>query len=232
MKFVFYDLDKLKAGDKVYIENDTGETLAFQVRATKLFDRNADATDVFTSKDGLAHLNLITCEGAWNRVNGNYPERRVVFTDAIPTEAVTPIAPSSGTGITKAQDIAAFPRVFGIGAQGADVTALQSFLEEKKFLNIPLGTAKGYFGALTRSAVAAYQVSAGLPPVGFFGPQTRAKVLAELGGDTGLPNAGTEGVAASSSVEHVKDLSVTPLYVISFLLLIAIGFIVFKIFRK
>lgn len=102
---VFYDLDKLVVGDKVYIENDKGETLAFQVRRIQLFDRNADATTVFTSGDGLAHLNLITCEGVWNQVNDTYPERRVIFTDAIasegsvqseprlPTTALTPSTP-------------------------------------------------------------------------------------------------------------------------------------------
>lgn len=83
---VFYNLDKLKIGDKVYIEDDRGETLAFVVRKIELFDRNADATTVFTSSDGLAHLNLITCEGVWNQINDTYPDRRVVFTDAIPSE--------------------------------------------------------------------------------------------------------------------------------------------------
>lgn len=86
VKFVFYDLDKLKPGDKIYIVNDKEETLAFQVRSIKLFDRNADSTTVFTSDDGLAHLNLITCEGIWNQVNDTYPDRRVVFSDAIPSE--------------------------------------------------------------------------------------------------------------------------------------------------
>ncbi|MFA6432749.1 MAG: class F sortase [Candidatus Paceibacterota bacterium] len=83
VKFVFYDIDKLKVGDKVYILDDKGETLAFQVRSSRLFGKNADATTVFTSDDGLAHLNLVTCEGVWNQVNGSYPERRVVFTDAV-----------------------------------------------------------------------------------------------------------------------------------------------------
>jgi LPXTG-site transpeptidase (sortase) family protein len=91
--FVFYDLDKLRSGDKIYIEDDKGDTLAFIVRKISLFDRNADATTVFTSNDGLAHLNLITCEGVWNRVNDSYPERRVVFTDAIPTEGAVVVKP-------------------------------------------------------------------------------------------------------------------------------------------
>ncbi|HET7099351.1 MAG TPA: class F sortase [Patescibacteria group bacterium] len=84
--FVFYNLDKLKSGDKIYIEDDSGHTLAFVVRSISSFDRNADATTVFTSGDGLAHLNLITCEGIWNQVNDTYPQRLVVFTDAIPGE--------------------------------------------------------------------------------------------------------------------------------------------------
>lgn len=84
--FVFYDLDKLKVGDKAYITTDLGDTLAFQVKSIKLFGRNDDATEVFTSSDGLNHLNLITCEGIWNKVNDSYPDRRVVFADEIPSE--------------------------------------------------------------------------------------------------------------------------------------------------
>lgn len=81
--FVFYDLDKLNIGDQIYVVNDKGITLIFIVRSTKLFDRDADATSVFTSYDGLAHLNLITCEGEWNEANGTYPKRLVVFTDKV-----------------------------------------------------------------------------------------------------------------------------------------------------
>lgn len=92
--FVFYDLEKLKVGDKIYIVDDKGDTLAFVVSSIKLFHRDADATSVFTSDDGLAHLNLITCEGIWNRVNDTYPERRVVFTDAIPSEGAVLVKPA------------------------------------------------------------------------------------------------------------------------------------------
>ncbi|KKT49269.1 MAG: Peptidase C60 sortase A and B [Candidatus Collierbacteria bacterium GW2011_GWC2_44_18] len=88
---VFYDLNKLTVGDKVYINDDKNQTLAFQVRSIKLFGRNDDSTPVFISKDGLAHLNLITCEGIWNKVDDSYPDRRVVFTDAIPPEEIPEI---------------------------------------------------------------------------------------------------------------------------------------------
>lgn len=82
--FVFYKLNELKIGDKVYVVDDKGNNIAFKVQSIKSFGRNDDATTVFTSEDGLAHLNLITCEGIWNRVNNSYPQRLVVFTDAVP----------------------------------------------------------------------------------------------------------------------------------------------------
>ncbi len=83
---VFYNLNKIKEGDKIYIVDDQNNTLAFIVRSIRLFGRNDDSTPVFISNDGLAHLNVITCEGIWNRVDDSYPDRRVVFTDAIPSE--------------------------------------------------------------------------------------------------------------------------------------------------
>jgi LPXTG-site transpeptidase (sortase) family protein len=81
--FVFYKLDQLVIGNKIYIINDKGDTLTFVIRSIKSFDRNADTATVFTSDDGLAHLNLITCEGVWNQVNGSYPQRLVVFADLV-----------------------------------------------------------------------------------------------------------------------------------------------------
>ena len=81
--FVFYNLNKLVVGDKIFVVNDKGQTIAFQVREIKSFDQNADATSVFVSTDGLAHLNLVTCEGVWNKVDDNYPSRLVIFADAV-----------------------------------------------------------------------------------------------------------------------------------------------------
>lgn len=63
-----------------------------------------------------------------------------------------------------------------IGSTGADVVALQDLLISKGYLTMPAGVAKGYFGQLTKSAVAAWQASVGLPATGYFGPLSRAKV--------------------------------------------------------
>lgn len=78
---VFDNLYKLRPGDKVYIEDDGGATATFVVRESRSYDPNAEAVDVFSSSDGKSHLNLITCEGTWNKNSKSYSQRLVVFTD-------------------------------------------------------------------------------------------------------------------------------------------------------
>lgn len=80
---VFFNLNTLKPGDKLYVVNDKGETTTFVVRESRTYDPTADATDVFTSTDNRAHLNLITCEGVWNQSQLGFSQRLVVFTDAV-----------------------------------------------------------------------------------------------------------------------------------------------------
>jgi LPXTG-site transpeptidase (sortase) family protein len=78
---VFDNLHQLKAGDRVFVQDEAGERISFVVRESRRFDPEADATDVFTSDDGKAHLNLITCEGDWSESAQSYSRRLVVFTD-------------------------------------------------------------------------------------------------------------------------------------------------------
>lgn len=80
-KSVFDDLNKLKEGDSVYIENENGGAITFIVQKVQTFNPNDDASAVFVSSDGKAHLNLITCEGAWNKNSRSYSKRLVVFAD-------------------------------------------------------------------------------------------------------------------------------------------------------
>jgi sortase A len=79
----FDDLHKLQKGDKVYVEDETGAVTAFIVRAVGTYDENGNAAAVFSSDDGKAHLNLITCEGIWNAATKSYSDRLVVFTDEL-----------------------------------------------------------------------------------------------------------------------------------------------------
>ena len=78
---VFDDLYKLRKGDKIYIEDEKGKIITFIVRESKIYDENRDTEDVFGLKDGKSHLNLITCEGAWNETEKGRPNRLIVFSD-------------------------------------------------------------------------------------------------------------------------------------------------------
>jgi sortase A len=78
---VFDGLYKLRKGDKVYVEDEKGIVTTFIVRETRNYDPKADATYIFSSNDGMAHFNLITCEGVWNKDQKSYSKRLVVFTD-------------------------------------------------------------------------------------------------------------------------------------------------------
>jgi len=78
---VFNNLYKLRKGDKLYVKDKKGATNTFVVREFRTYGENDNATDVFISSDGQAHLNLITCEGTWDKVSQSYPKRLVVFTD-------------------------------------------------------------------------------------------------------------------------------------------------------
>lgn len=80
---VFDNLYTLQTGDKIYTKDEKGVTTIFSVRELRTYSPDADALDVFTSTDGKAHLNLITCQGTWNRLSKSYSSRLVVFTDAV-----------------------------------------------------------------------------------------------------------------------------------------------------
>jgi len=227
--FVFYNLSKLSVGDNVYIVDDEGNTITFVVNSTALYDANADATTVFTSSDGKAHLNLITCEGIWNEIAGEYPKRTVVFTTEVSSAKLA--APATTLSAS------AFPRSLKKGDSGVDVSALQTALEQKGFLTMPAKVATGYFGALTTAAVSAYQASVGLPAAGIFGVTTRDKLIADLATNSVLPYTGLASAATSSIaetvVQAVENLYATPLDgIITFLLLAAIAFVIFKIIKR
>lgn len=80
---VFFNLRDLRVGDTLAVTNDKGESITFVVRETRNYDPSADATDIFTSKDNAAHMNIITCEGTWNPDQLSYSQRLVIFTDAL-----------------------------------------------------------------------------------------------------------------------------------------------------
>ncbi len=76
---VFAELSSLSFGDDVYIINQKGERLHFEVIDKKKYKYNATTTlEIFGPTDGV-HLNLITCGGLWLSDLQIYEERLVVF---------------------------------------------------------------------------------------------------------------------------------------------------------
>lgn len=76
---VFDNLSKLKKGDKIYVESATGITTTFVVHEVRTYGEKDDTSSVFISNDEKAHLNLITCEGIYNKTKKSYSGRLVVF---------------------------------------------------------------------------------------------------------------------------------------------------------
>lgn len=81
---VFNNLSKLKIGDKIYVVDKAGTTTTFVVRKFQIYNSNEVATDVFSSSDGKSHLNLITCNGIWDKASKSYSKRLVIFSDLLP----------------------------------------------------------------------------------------------------------------------------------------------------
>jgi LPXTG-site transpeptidase (sortase) family protein len=78
---VFANLSKLQIGDKLYVQNSSGRLITFMVRKSQMYDPGY-ADNVFSQSDG-AHLNLITCDGVWDKVAKSYSKRLVVFADIV-----------------------------------------------------------------------------------------------------------------------------------------------------
>lgn len=76
---VFANLHRLKPGDDVFIDDNRGGLTIFVVREIRIYN-SVYADEVFASNEGV-HLNLVTCDGAWDKNKKSYSKRLVVFTD-------------------------------------------------------------------------------------------------------------------------------------------------------
>jgi peptidoglycan hydrolase-like protein with peptidoglycan-binding domain len=86
-------------------------------------------------------------------------------------------------------------RQLQLGSRGSDVGSLQTFLAQDATL-YPQGTISNYFGFLTKSAVANFQVRNGLPGVGRVGPATLPVINAQMNGGM----SSTNGAAAIGNI--------------------------------
>ncbi len=80
---VFANLKDLHIGDEVFVVNSEGQRLKFVVREIRLVDYyNPPLEDIFGTTD-MPRLNLITCDGTWQKDIRTYDKRLVVFTDFV-----------------------------------------------------------------------------------------------------------------------------------------------------
>ncbi len=92
-----------------------------------------------------------------------------------------------------------FTRSLTMESQGADVTCLQDYLTGTGHFSFS-GGSTGYFGSITRTAVAAWQAANGVAPaVGYFGPISQAKYSA-VAGTGGVVTPGTPTVPVGTGL--------------------------------
>ncbi len=101
---------------------------------------------------------------------------------------------------------ATLTRPLSMGSRGDDVTALQQVLISLGYLKVE---ATGYFGTLTKKAVATYQQASGLEPVGSVGPKTRALINASIAGAVPPPPSTTTPVPPPPTLT-IEPLPVAP----------------------
>ncbi len=108
--------------------------------------------------------------------------------------------------------LAAFTQNLSIGSTGAEVTELQTYLASDASI-YPEGLVTGYYGELTKSAVARFQAKYGIDQVGSVGPVTRAKLNAligtggsggQTGGDISAPVATQSNVSVSGTSATIR----------------------------
>lgn len=76
---VFANIENLKIDDTIKVEYTSGESQTFVVTDVQSYSLETMPLEaIFNKKDG-SYLNLITCDGEWNRSKKTYSHRLVVF---------------------------------------------------------------------------------------------------------------------------------------------------------
>lgn len=100
-----------------------------------------------------------------------------------------------------------FTQTLSTGSTGVDVTEVQKRLTAEGVYSGPI---TGYFGAMTKAAVIAYQTKHSLAQVGIVGPQTRAALNVcsgtVLGASTTVPSSGLSEEAKAKIMEQLSGL--------------------------
>lgn len=78
---VFYNISRLQRGDIITTKDSYGNTYSFTVTQVTSYPYNKlPMQEIFATND-KPRLNLITCDGVWNRAAHNYSNRVVVYAE-------------------------------------------------------------------------------------------------------------------------------------------------------
>lgn len=98
---VFYDLDRLQAGDAITVVRTDGIVVTFVVVGVEAYPKDQFPTEKVYGDTTDPQLRLITCGGSFNRGTGHYVDNLVVYatmagaSPAGPAEAAAPAAPAA-----------------------------------------------------------------------------------------------------------------------------------------
>jgi sortase (surface protein transpeptidase) len=87
---VFWGLSRLQPGDEVTVTYENGDRYTFGVQdiETVPYDIEGEAVAAIFGPSQTSDLNLITCNGQWDRGKATYTQRLVVYTSLIPEKTV------------------------------------------------------------------------------------------------------------------------------------------------
>ena len=77
---VFYELRMLIPGDEIVVTYESGERYVFVVEDKERYYFDSAPMEQIAGRTTGRHLNLITCDGAWDKGSANYQQRLVVYT--------------------------------------------------------------------------------------------------------------------------------------------------------
>lgn len=76
---VFFDLGRVKSGDRIDVTRSDGTVATFLVDSVSRFEKDAFPSRSVYGNTDRSELRLITCSGAFDPATGNYRDNTVVF---------------------------------------------------------------------------------------------------------------------------------------------------------
>lgn len=79
----FWNLESMNVGDRIEIVDVNGRLSQFKVTDVQRVAPDLATRDHIFGQTSQKHLNLITCDGSWDKASKSYSERLVVFSTRV-----------------------------------------------------------------------------------------------------------------------------------------------------